>query len=75
MIFEKIREIVVEQLDVNAEDVKLTTNLQDDLGVDSLDLFQVVMEIEEAFDIKLEEVEGIKTIEDAVKLVEQLTNN
>lgn len=73
MIFEKIRDIVVEQLDVNAEDVKLTTNLQDDLGVDSLDLFQVVMEIEEAFDIKLEEVEGIKTIEDAVKLVEQLT--
>lgn len=73
MIFEKIRDIVVEQLDVNAEDVKLTTNLQDDLGVDSLDLFQVVMEIEEAFNIKLEEVEGIKTIEDAVKLVEQLT--
>ena len=50
MIFEKIREIVVEQLGVNEEDVKLETRFIEDLEADSLDLFQVIMEIEDAFD-------------------------
>ena len=48
MIFEKIKEIVVDQLGVNDEDVKLETNFVEDLDADSLDLFQVIMEIEDA---------------------------
>ncbi|WP_195469222.1 acyl carrier protein [Clostridium sp. D43t1_170807_H7] len=73
MIFEKIREIVVEQLGVNEEDVKLETRFIEDLEADSLDLFQVIMEIEDAFDVKVEEVENIKTVSDAVNFIEKAT--
>ena len=54
MVFEKVKEIVVEQLGVNEEDVKLETNFIEDLGADSLDLFQVVMDLEDAFNVKVE---------------------
>jgi acyl carrier protein len=70
MVFEKVKEIVVEQLGVNEEDVKLETNFIEDLGADSLDLFQVVMDLEDAFDVKVENVENIKTVGDAVKYIE-----
>ncbi|CAM2075993.1 MAG: acyl carrier protein [uncultured Clostridium sp.] len=73
MIFEKIREIVVEQLGVNEEDVKLETRFIEDLEADSLDLFQVIMELEDAFDVKVEEVENIKTVADAVSFIEKAT--
>ena len=73
MIFEKIREIVVEQLGVNEEDVKLETIFIEDLEADSLDLFQVIMELEDAFDVKVEEVENIKTVSDAVNFIEKAT--
>lgn len=70
MVLEKIKEIVVEQLGVNEEDVKLETSFIEDLGADSLDLFQVVMDLEDAFDVKVENVETIKTVGDAVKYIE-----
>ena len=70
MIFEKIKGIVVEQLGVNEEEVKLETSFIEDLGADSLDLFQVVMDLEDAFDVKVENVENIKTVGDAVKYIE-----
>ena len=73
MIFEKIREIVVEQLGVNEEDVTLETRFIEDLEADSLDLFQVIMELEDAFDVKVEEVENIKTVSDAVNYIEKAT--
>lgn len=73
MIFEKIREIVVEQLGVNEDDVKLETRFIEDLEADSLDLFQVIMEIEDAFDVKVEEVENLKTVSDAVNFIEKAT--
>lgn len=73
MIFEKIREIVAEQLGISEDEIKLETSFVDDLGADSLDLFQVVMELEEAFDVKVEDVEGLKTVEDAVKFIESVT--
>ena len=57
MIFEKVREIVAEQLGISEDEIKLETNFVDDLGADSLDLFQVVMELEDAFDVKDEEVD------------------
>lgn len=72
MVFERIKEIVVDQLGVNEEEVKLETNFIEDLGADSLDLFQVVMEIEDAFDVKVENVENIKTVGDAVKYIESV---
>lgn len=69
MVFEKIKNIIVEQLDLEEGEVSLETSFED-LGVDSLDLFQIIIEIEEEFDIQVEEAEKIKTIQDAVKYVE-----
>ena len=73
MIFENIKEMVVDQLGVNDEDVKLETNFVEDLDADSLDLFQVIMEIEDAFNVKVEDVENIKTVADAVSFIESAT--
>lgn len=73
MIFERIKEIIVDQLGVNDEDVKLETNFVEDLDADSLDLFQVIMEIEDAFNVKVEDVENIKTVADAVSFIESVT--
>ena len=58
---------------VEDESIKLDTSFIDDLGADSLDLFQVVMELEDAFDVKVEEVDGLKTVADAVKYIETAT--
>ena len=55
MTFEKIQDIIVEELGVEKEDVKLETNIQEDLEADSLDLFQIINEIEDEFDISPKE--------------------
>jgi acyl carrier protein len=70
MILDKIKGIIVDQLGVNEEDINLETNLMEDLGADSLDLFQVVMELEDAFNISVENPENIKTVGDAVNYIE-----
>ena len=70
MTFEKIQEIIVDQLDMDAADVTLTTNFREDLDADSLDLFQIINDIEDEFDIKIESDEGINTVEDLVKYVD-----
>lgn len=69
MIFEEIREVICEQLEVSKEEVTLETTFED-LGADSLDLFQVVIEIEEKYGIQLENAENIKSVKDAVSFVE-----
>ena len=75
MIFDKIKEIIVEQLGVNEEDVQLETRFIEDLDADSLDLFQVIMELEDTFNVKVENVENIKTVSDAVSFIEKATAN
>ena len=75
MIFEQIREVVVDQLGVKEEEVTLKTNFFEDLGADSLDLFQIIMDLEDKFDIKIEDVEEIKTVEDAVNFVKERVDN
>ena len=72
MIFEEIREVICEQLEVSEEEVKLETTFEE-LGADSLDLFQVVIEIEEKYGIQLENAESIKSVKDAVDFVEAAT--
>ena len=71
-IFEKVRSIVVEQLSVDAGEVKTESNFQNDLGADSLDTVELVMALEEAFDIEIpdEAAEGIATVGDAVKYIQ-----
>ena len=70
MLFEEIREVICEQLGIEKEEVKLETTFQD-LGADSLDLFQIVIELEDKYNIQIEDVEGLKTIKDAVEYVEK----
>jgi acyl carrier protein len=70
MLFEEIREVICEQLGIEQEEVKLETTFEE-LGADSLDLFQIVIELEEKYNIQIEEVEGLKTIQDAVEYVEK----
>ena len=71
MIFEKIKAIIVDKLGVDEEEVELKASFIDDLGADSLDLFEFVMDLEDEFDLEIsnEEVEQIKTVEDAVNYI------
>ena len=71
--FQKVRSIVSEQLSVESEKVKSDSNFQNDLGADSLDTVELVMALEEAFDIEIpdEAAEGIETVGDAVKFIEE----
>ena len=75
MVFDKIKSIIVEQLDADENDVTMDANIQDDLGADSLDVVDLVMSIEESFDIEIpdEYVENIKTVGDIVKYIESKT--
>lgn len=70
MIFQKVKEIIIEQLSVNGDEIKEETSFED-LGADSLDLFQVVSEIEDHWNLKIEEVEKMKTVSDLVKYIEE----
>lgn len=72
MIFEKIKKIIVDQLGVDEKEVTMETSFSD-LEMDSLDLFQIIIEIEEEFDIQIEDAESIKTVSEAVKYVESNT--
>ena len=73
MIFEEIKKVICEQLEVEQEEVTMDTTFED-LGADSLDLFQVVIEIEERYGIQLEDAESIKSVRDAVEYVEKKVN-
>ena len=72
-IFQKVQAIVSEQLSVDSAEVKSGSNFQNDLGADSLDTVELVMALEEAFDIEIpdEAAEGIATVGDAVKFIEE----
>ncbi|HEM3023951.1 acyl carrier protein [Streptococcus suis] len=71
-VFEKVQEIIVEELGKDAEEVTLTTTFED-LDADSLDLFQVISEIEDAFDIQIDTEEGLTTVGDLVAYIEEKT--
>jgi len=72
-IFEKVRSIVAEQLSVDAAEVKPESNCQNDLGAESLDTVELVRALEEAFDIEIpdEAAEGIATVGDAIKYIQE----
>ena len=70
MVFEKIQEIVAEELGKEKEEIKLNTNIQEDLEADSLDLFQIINDIEDEFDVKIDTEEGLETVQDLVNYVD-----
>ncbi|MCL5290788.1 MAG: acyl carrier protein [Firmicutes bacterium] len=72
-LFDKVKSIIVEQLGVEAEDVKMESSFVDDLGADSLDIVELVMALEEEFDIEIpdEDAEKIRTVGEAVKYIQE----
>lgn len=76
MEFEKLKTVIAEVLNVDPEEITLETTFVDDLGADSLDVFQIIMGIEEVFDIEIpaEKAEKITTVEEAVELIKGAMN-
>ena len=70
MTFEKIQAIIVDQLGKEEEEVQLTTRLKDELDADSLDLFQIINDIEDEFDVKIDTEEGLESVQDLVNYVD-----
>ena len=76
MEFEKLQQIIAEVLNVEPEEITMDTTFVDDLGADSLDIFQIIMGIEDAFDIEIEneDAEKISTVGDAVEQIKNAVN-
>ena len=76
MEFEKLAKIIAEVLNVDANEITLDTTFVDELGADSLDVFQIIMGIEEEFDIEIpnEQAEKIVTVGDAVEAIKSALN-
>ena len=68
-MLEKMKEIIAEQLSVDGSEIELSSNFKEDLGADSLDLFELVMALEEEYDVEIpaEELESIATVEDVME--------
>ena len=76
MEFEKLQQIIAEVLNVDAEEITMDTTFVDDLGADSLDIFQIILGIEEEFDIEIanEDAEKIVSVGDAVEQIKNAIN-
>lgn len=76
MEFEKLKKIISEVLNVEEDDITMETTFVDDLGADSLDVFQIIMGIEEEFDIEIanEDAENIVTVGDALEQIKNAVN-
>ena len=76
MEFEKLKKVIAEVLNVDTDEITMETTFMDDLGADSLDVFQIIMGIEEEFGIEIpaENAEKITTVEEAVELNKSVQN-
>ena len=76
MEFEKLKKMIAEVLNVDPDEITMETTFQDDLGADSLDVYQIIMGIEEEFDIEIpaETAEQVTTVEDAVEMIKNAVN-
>ena len=72
MVFEKIKEILAEQLDANADEMTMETKIAEELGADSLDVVELLMSIEDEFEVEIpdEEFEFLKPIGDVVEFIQ-----
>jgi acyl carrier protein len=77
MELEKLKKIIMEVLDAEEDEITLDTSFIDDLGADSLEIFQIIIGIQDEFDIEIpdEEAEKIVTVSDAVDLIRNALNN
>lgn len=74
MVFEKIRDIVANQFDIKPEEISMQTSFRDDLNADSLDLMELIMNLEDEFELEVEDedVEEINTMENAVDYINKI---
>ena len=70
MEFEKLQQIIAEVLNIDPEEITMNTTFVDDLGADSLDVFQIINDIEDEFEVSIEDPESIVTVKDIVDFVE-----
>ena len=72
MLLDEVKEIIADVLDVNSEEIDITTNLADDLGADSLDAIDIVASIEDQYSVEVpdESIKSFKTVEDVVSFIE-----
>lgn len=77
MEFEKLKKVISEVLNVEEDDITMETTFVDDLGADSLDVFQIIMGIEEEFDIEInnDDVEKVVTVGDVVEQIKNTLNS
>jgi len=75
-VFDKVKNIIIDQLSVEDEEISMESTFVDDLGADSLDIVELVMAFEEEFDMEIpdEDAEKIRTVGDAVKYIEDKDN-
>lgn len=73
MVFEKMKKILAEQLDTDIDSITLETDIQDDLGADSLDVVEMLMSIEDEFEIEIpdEKIESLKTVGQVVDYIQE----
>lgn len=73
-VFDKVKEIIIDELNVDADKVTLEANLKDDLGADSIDAVQIIMDLEDAFNIEIDtdNAEAISTVKNIVDYIESL---
>ncbi len=76
MVFEKVKEILAEQLNIDEKSIHMESAFVDDLGADSLEIVELIMAFESEFDIEIpdEDVESIATVEDAVNYIKENTD-
>lgn len=76
MEFEKLKSIIADVLSVDPKEITMDTTFMDDLGADSLDVYQIIMGIEQEFDIEIpaESAESITTVEEAVEMIKNAIN-
>lgn len=77
MEFEKLQQIIANVLNIEADEITMESTFVDDLGADSLDVYQIVLEIQDGFDIEIPDdaAESIVTVADAVEQIKKATNN
>lgn len=73
MVFDKVKAILVDQLDAEEDAIKMSSSIADDLGADSLDIADIVMSLEEEFDVEVPDdvLQNVKTVGDIVKYIEE----
>ena len=72
MTFEKVQAIIANQLGIDEAEVQLTTDFENDLKADSLDVFQIISEIEDELDITIDTDHNLKTVQDLVNYIDSL---